>query len=171
MCKEAKCKEPIINVSSSSKSYCGTQFGCNLANRAGTFSFPSSASHKGLIAVALELDESRAMKAELGSKRSWPCSLPLLHMSAGSLPASRLNDHSPTRTISIQLPTEHCSPVTLESYYAENRAFTQSSTGTCGLAFQGEKKAVVSIFVHEADVTYGHWLLFINSLYLYPYVL
>lgn len=33
---------------------------------------PPSTLHKGLIAVALELDESRVMKAELGSKRSWP---------------------------------------------------------------------------------------------------
>ena len=46
--------------------------------------------------MALELDESRPMKAELGSKRSWPCSLPLLHMSAGSELASTLNERSPT---------------------------------------------------------------------------
>lgn len=78
----------------------------------------TSAWHKELIAVALELDESRPMKAELGSKRSWPCLLPLLHMSAGSVPACWLNERS--TTVSIPLPAEHRSPVTFEYNYSEN---------------------------------------------------
>lgn len=96
--------------------------------------------------MALELDESRAMKAELGSKRSWPCSLPLLHMSAGSLPASGLNERGPTCTISILLPAEHCSPVTLGQYYSKHWVFIQNSVSTGSLAFQDEKGADISIF-------------------------
>lgn len=47
------------------------------------------------------------MKAELGSNKRWPCSLPL--RSAGSVPPKkRLNECSPS-TGSILLPAVHCS--------------------------------------------------------------
>lgn len=100
------------------------------------------------------------MKAELGSKRSWPCSLPLLHMSAGSVPASRLNELSPTCTISIPLPAEQCSPVTFRLYYSKNWVFIQNSASTCSLAFHSEKRAAICIFRAFSRCSYPGKLMF-----------
>lgn len=95
--------------------------------------------------MALEPDESRAMKAELGSKRSWPCLPPLLHMSAGSLSASRLNERVVLRA---PLLCHYLLSITHLSLW---RTLTQKSRGLFDRAVRtlcvfgcpgGEKKAV-----------------------------
>lgn len=118
-------------------SFSGKPFGSNLANRAGTFSFPPSASHKGPIAVALELDESRATRAASGGERSWPRSAPLLHKSAGSLPASGSNE-------SLRAPFPYSYPLSAAHLslsghcYSKRRVLNQRSVSAGSLAFPGD---------------------------------